>query len=66
MPGLDPARAPYIVAGGEIALAALRAADATDVVISERDLLDGIAAAVVEGVFPAHDDAAPVPGSFRS
>jgi len=66
VPGLEPARAPYIVAGGEIALAALRAAASGEVIVSERDLLDGIAAAVVDGAFPAHGDAVSEPGSFRS
>ena len=39
--GLEPGRAPVIVAGGVIAGAALEAARADAVVVSERDLLDG-------------------------
>ena len=41
VPGLEPGRAPVIVAGGLIAGAALEAARAGWVVVSERDLLDG-------------------------
>jgi len=41
VPGLEPGRAPVIVAGGVIAGAALEAARAGSLVVSERDLLDG-------------------------
>lgn len=47
-PGLHPARAPYIVAGSEIGLAALDALSAPAVEVSERDILDGIALAALE------------------
>ncbi|HJZ62256.1 MAG TPA: hypothetical protein VKD47_08885 [Miltoncostaeaceae bacterium] len=43
VPGLDPARAPAIVAGGLIAAGVMEAAGAADLLVSERDLLDGIA-----------------------
>lgn len=52
VPGLHPQRAPYIVAGGEIAVAVLRGASAAEVTISERDLLDGVALAAHEGRLP--------------
>jgi exopolyphosphatase / guanosine-5'-triphosphate,3'-diphosphate pyrophosphatase len=45
VPGLHPDRAPAIVAGAQIVLAALDAADAEDLLVSERDLLDGAALA---------------------
>lgn len=44
LPGLDPARAPVILAGAVIAREAMRRLDATEVTISERDLLDGVVA----------------------
>ena len=43
VPGLDPDRAPAIVAGGLIASGVMEAAGAHDLLVSERDLLDGIA-----------------------
>jgi len=43
IPGLHPGRAPYIVAGAEIALAGLDALGADSVQVSERDILDGVA-----------------------
>ena len=45
VPGLEPARAPVIVAGGVIAGGVLDAAGADGLVVSERDLLDGAAMA---------------------
>lgn len=47
VPGLEPARAPVIVAGAAIALACLEAAGAGELSVSERDLLDG--AVIAEG-----------------
>ena len=44
LPGLDPARAPVILAGSVIAREAMRALGTDEVVVSERDLLDGIVA----------------------
>jgi exopolyphosphatase/guanosine-5'-triphosphate,3'-diphosphate pyrophosphatase len=43
VPGLDPARAPVIVAGAAIVGCAMRAARAGRLEVSERDLLDGAA-----------------------
>jgi exopolyphosphatase / guanosine-5'-triphosphate,3'-diphosphate pyrophosphatase len=45
MAGLHPERAPVIVAGAQIVLAALDAAGAQELLVSERDLLDGAALA---------------------
>ena len=42
--GLDPARAPVILAGAVIAREAMRHLDVMEVTVSERDLLDGIVA----------------------
>jgi exopolyphosphatase / guanosine-5'-triphosphate,3'-diphosphate pyrophosphatase len=42
LPGLDPARAPVILGGAVIARETMRALDTDEVVVSERDLLDGI------------------------
>jgi exopolyphosphatase / guanosine-5'-triphosphate,3'-diphosphate pyrophosphatase len=47
--GLDPARAPVIVAGAAIAAEALAALDAHEIVVSERDLLDAVALDLVFG-----------------
>lgn len=44
LPGLDPARAPVILAGAVIARETMRHLDVTEVTVSERDLLDGIVA----------------------
>ena len=44
LPGLDPARAPVILGGAIIAREAMRALDTDEVIVSERDLLDGIVA----------------------
>lgn len=51
MPGLHPDRAPVIVVGAAIALGAMDALEAERLTASERDLLDGVAAAVLEGDF---------------
>lgn len=45
VPGLDPARAPVIVAGAAVVACAMRASGAEDLMVSERDLLDGAAMA---------------------
>ncbi len=49
IPALDPARAPVILAGGVIAREAMRRAGTSDVLVSEHDLLDGVAAALLDG-----------------
>lgn len=46
LPGLDPARAPVILAGAVIAREAMRRLGALVVTVSERDLLDGVVAAL--------------------
>lgn len=43
IPGLEPARAPVIVAGAAIVVAALSATGRDELRVSERDLLDGVA-----------------------
>ncbi|MDP3984324.1 MAG: Ppx/GppA phosphatase family protein [Acidimicrobiia bacterium] len=47
LPGLDPARAPVILAGAVVAESAMSALGAEKVVVSEHDLLDGVVAALV-------------------
>ena len=47
IPGLDPARAGVIVAGAAILAGVAEAAGAAEVVVSERDILDGAALAAV-------------------
>ena len=48
IPALDPARAPVILAGAVIAREAMRRVAVTEVLVSEHDLLDGVAAALLE------------------
>ena len=48
IPALDPARAPVILAGAVIAREAMRRLAVTDVLVSEHDLLDGLAASLTE------------------
>lgn len=52
VPGLDPARAPLIVAGAAIAACVLEVAGAPELSVSERDLLDGAALAALAGAPP--------------
>jgi exopolyphosphatase/guanosine-5'-triphosphate,3'-diphosphate pyrophosphatase len=47
LPGLDPARAPVILAGAVIAEGAATATGAERVVVSEHDLLDGVVAGLL-------------------
>ena len=47
LPGLDPARAPVILAGAVIAEGAAAAVAADKISVSEHDLLDGVAAALL-------------------
>ena len=47
LPGLDPGRAPVILAGAVIAEGAATAAGAETVVVSQHDLLDGVVAALL-------------------
>ncbi len=55
-PGLEPARAPVIVAGAVIACAVLEEAGLDEMTVSERDLLDGVVLAALD----------PSNGLFRS
>lgn len=48
IPSLDPRRAPVILAGAVVAEAALAAVGATEVTISEHDLLDALATSMLE------------------
>ena len=45
VPGLDPARAPAIVGGALVLAEAARASGADELMVSETDLLDGVAMA---------------------
>lgn len=47
LPGLDPARAPVILAGAVVAEAALLALRTKKVIVSEHDLLDGVVASLI-------------------
>ncbi|MCC6830029.1 MAG: Ppx/GppA family phosphatase [Thermoleophilia bacterium] len=60
VPGLDPARAPVIVAGAAIVACAMEAAGAARLEVSERDLLDGAAMAAGRIASPVDPD--PPPG----
>lgn len=54
IPGLEPARAGVIPAGATILAAILAAAGLDDVMVSERDILDGVALAVAGRVAGGH------------
>jgi exopolyphosphatase / guanosine-5'-triphosphate,3'-diphosphate pyrophosphatase len=62
VPGLDPQRAPVIVAGALIVLTVLRRYDLDGIRFSVRDLLDGAALEAAE--LPALDEGAVPPGAF--
>ncbi|MFQ5554992.1 MAG: exopolyphosphatase [Acidimicrobiia bacterium] len=47
IPSLDPARAPVILGGAIVALAAVRSTGADGLVVSEADMLDGVALSAV-------------------
>jgi exopolyphosphatase/guanosine-5'-triphosphate,3'-diphosphate pyrophosphatase len=49
LPGLEPARAPVIVAGVTVIAAVLEAGGLPDLLVSERDILDGAALAMHHG-----------------
>jgi len=49
VPGLDPERAPVIVAGGIILAAVARLLGASEILVSERDILDGAAMEALGG-----------------
>lgn len=50
IPSLDPARAPVLLAGAVVALAAVRHVGAASVMASEHDILDGLAQALAGAV----------------
>ncbi|MDE3024414.1 MAG: Ppx/GppA family phosphatase [Acidobacteriota bacterium] len=59
VPRMEPERAPVIVAGAAILVAALDAYDLDAIEVSERDILDGIALAAAELPTPVEGDAPP-------
>jgi exopolyphosphatase/guanosine-5'-triphosphate,3'-diphosphate pyrophosphatase len=59
LPRMEPDRAPVIVAGAAILVAVLDAYDLDEIVVSERDILDGIALAAAELPAPVEGDAPP-------
>lgn len=62
LPALDPERAPVIVAGAVILVAALDHFRLDAIEVSERDILDGIALAAAE--LPEPDEGAAPPGAY--
>ena len=62
LPAMEPERAPVIVAGAAILTAILDAYRLDAIVVSERDILDGIALAAAE--LPAPEEGAAPPGAF--
>jgi exopolyphosphatase/guanosine-5'-triphosphate,3'-diphosphate pyrophosphatase len=48
IPALDPGRADVIVAGAEILLSVMEVFDSPEVLVSERDLLDGLVIQLLE------------------
>ena len=59
VPGLEPERAPVIVAGAAILLETMRYLGLDEIEVSERDLLDGAALAAAELPEPVEGDAPP-------
>ena len=59
VPGLEPERAPVIVAGAAILLGTMRYLGLDEIEVSERDLLDGAALAAAELPAPVEGDAPP-------
>ncbi len=59
VPGLEPERAPVIVAGAAILLETMRHLGLNEIEVSERDLLDGAALAAAELPKPVEGDAPP-------
>jgi exopolyphosphatase/guanosine-5'-triphosphate,3'-diphosphate pyrophosphatase len=62
VPGLEPERAPVIVAGGAILVAILERYGLGSIRVSERDLLDGAALAAAE--LPEPEEGAAPPGAY--
>ena len=59
VPGLEPERAPVIVAGAALLLEAMRYLRLDELEVSERDLLDGAALEAAELPEPFEGDAPP-------
>jgi exopolyphosphatase/guanosine-5'-triphosphate,3'-diphosphate pyrophosphatase len=59
VPGLEPERAPVIVAGAAILLEVMRYLDLREIEVSERDLLDGAALEAAKLPEPVEGDAPP-------
>jgi exopolyphosphatase/guanosine-5'-triphosphate,3'-diphosphate pyrophosphatase len=59
VPGLEPERAPVIVAGAAILLETMRYLGLAEIKVSERDILDGAALAAAELPEPIEGDAPP-------
>jgi exopolyphosphatase / guanosine-5'-triphosphate,3'-diphosphate pyrophosphatase len=59
VPGIEPGRAPVIVAGALILREVLRAYDLSEIEVSERDILHGAALAAAELPEPVEGDAPP-------
>ena len=59
VPGLEPERAPVIVAGAMILLEAMRYLGLREIAVSERDLLDGAALEAAKLPEPVEGDAPP-------
>jgi len=59
VPGLEPERAPVIVAGAVILLEAMRYLGLQEIEVSERDLLDGAALEAAKLPEPVEGDAPP-------
>ena len=62
LPGLEPARAPVIVAGVTIVAEALRFFDLDELEVSEHDLLTGAALAAAE--LPEREEGDAPPGAY--
>jgi exopolyphosphatase / guanosine-5'-triphosphate,3'-diphosphate pyrophosphatase len=59
VPGLEPERAPVIVAGAVILLETMRYLGLQEIAVSERDLLDGAALEAAKLPEPVEGDAPP-------
>jgi exopolyphosphatase / guanosine-5'-triphosphate,3'-diphosphate pyrophosphatase len=59
VPGLEPERAPVIVAGAAILLEAMRHLRLPEIMVSERDILDGAALEAAALPEPVEGDAPP-------
>ena len=62
VPGIEPGRAPVIVAGAVVLREVLRAYGLDEIEVSERDILHGAALAAAE--LPAPDEGAAPPGAY--